>query len=127
MLLFTIVPLVELAILIKVAQWTSLAFTLVLVIITGIVGAALAKQQGAAVWARFSRTMQQGIMPADEIIEGIMIFVAGALLVTPGILTDITGFAILVPHTRHALRDIIKRKVRRAIDENKVHVSYRRF
>ncbi len=123
-LLFTVVPLIELALLIKFAEWTSLSATILLVIATGVIGGILAKYEGLAVLRRLSLNLQQGIMPADELIEGVMIFIAGAFLITPGILTDLTGFLILNPPTRRILRDWIKAKISRAIEENRINIYF---
>ena len=123
-LLFTLVPLIELALLIKLAQWTSLTTTLLLVIATGIVGGILAKYEGIAVWRRLWLNLQQGIMPTDELIEGLLIFIAGALLITPGILTDLTGFLILIPLTRTMIRNWIKQKIQRAINQKRINIYF---
>ncbi|MCD6385671.1 FxsA family protein [Candidatus Sumerlaeota bacterium] len=123
-LLFTLVPLIELALLIKLAQWTSLTTTLLLVIATGILGGILAKYEGIAVWRRLWLNLQQGIMPTDELIEGLLIFIAGALLITPGMLTDLTGFLILIPLTRTMLRNWIKQKIQRAINQNRINIYF---
>lgn len=126
-LLFTVVPIIELAILIKLAQWTSLIATLLLVIATGIVGGILAKYEGIAVWRRLWVNLQQGIMPTDELIEGVLIFIAGALLITPGLLTDVTGFLILIPFSRALLRNWIKQKIQRAIEQNRINIFFSGF
>ena len=125
--LFTIIPLVELVILLKFAQMTSVGMTLVVVIVTGVIGGVMAKSEGLAVWRRFLHNMQHGIMPADEMVEGILILLAGALLITPGLLTDITGFILLAPPARKVLREKIKDKIQKAIQRGAVHISFHNY
>jgi len=100
LLLFTVVPLVELALLFWIAERTDWLFTIGLVIFTGVVGAALARHEGLRTWRAVGQKLSQGELPTDPLLDGLMILVAGALLVTPGVLTDLVGFALLVPPIR---------------------------
>jgi len=104
-LLFTIVPLVELAILIRIGQETTWWLPLVIVVLTGITGAALARWQGWQVLERIRADSRAGRVPADAMIDGFLILLAGVLLVTPGVLTDVAGVALLIP----PLRALVKR------------------
>ena len=104
-LLFTLVPLVELWLLFRIAQETSFLFTIALVLTTGVVGATLARWQGWRTMARIQDELNANRMPADAMVDGVLILVAGLLLVTPGVLTDAVGFALLVP----PLRSLVKR------------------
>ncbi len=110
-LLLTITPLVELVLLLKLAQMTSVSFTILLVIGTGIIGGILAKLEGLKVMVKIQTELSRGRLPTDPAIEGAMILVAGALLLTPGILTDALGFSFLFPPSRSILREIIKAKL----------------
>ncbi len=110
LLLFTLVPLVELALLIVVAQHTSLMFTIALVLVTGVVGAALARYEGLRCWRRVHEEIAAGRLPGDPLIDALMILVAGALLVTPGVLTDLVGFALLAPYFRRLVKNWLKRR-----------------
>lgn len=103
---------------------TSVGMTLLVVIVTGVIGGVMAKHEGMAVWRRFMHAVQHGTMPADEIVEGILILIAGALLITPGLLTDISGFVILAPPARHILREMIKRKIKSALERGTIHVTF---
>jgi UPF0716 protein FxsA len=103
-LLFTLVPLVELALLIWISQYTGLLFTISLVILTGVVGAWLAREQGLRCWLEVQRQLNAGQLPAEPLLDGLMILVAGAVLITPGVLTDAVGFALLVPPLRAMVR-----------------------
>lgn len=104
LLLFTVVPLVELALLVWIGRQTSVLFTVALVLVTGIVGAVLAKFQGWQTWWRIKLQLASGKVPGSALMDGLMILIAGTLLITPGILTDVVGFALLTPPVRAVLR-----------------------
>lgn len=100
LLLFTIVPLAELALLLWIGGRIGLLATVTLILVTGALGAALARRQGLATWRRFQEALAAGRLPGRELLEGLLILVAGALLLTPGVLTDAAGFLLLVPPAR---------------------------
>ena len=104
LLLFTVVPLVELTLLLWLAGWTSPGFALALVLTTGVLGAALARYEGLRCWRRVHEKMASGELPGDPLMDALMILVAGVLLVTPGMLTDLLGFALLVPWFRRLVK-----------------------
>lgn len=99
-LFFVLVPLVELVLLSQMLQRTGLLLTIALVLVTGVVGASLAKQQGMQAWQAIHQQMARGKTPSTEILNGVMILIAGAFLITPGILTDACGFLLLIPRMR---------------------------
>ena len=103
-LLFIAVPLTELFLLLWVSSQTSAVFTFAMVITTGMVGATVARQQGWQTWKRIQEQLAAGQAPASEMVDGLLILVAGALLITPGILTDLFGFLLLVPTGRSYLK-----------------------
>lgn len=103
-LLFVAIPLLELALLIWVGQRVGVAATISLVVITGILGASLARHQGLATLERFRRNLDRGELPHRELVDGILILLAGAVLLTPGLLTDTAGFLLLVPPVRQRVR-----------------------
>lgn len=107
MLLFVSLPLIELWLLIRVAATIELGPTILLVIVTGVVGAALARRQGLRTWVRVQQDLAAGRMPGTEIVDALLILVAGVVLITPGLVTDAIGFSLLVP----PIRSWIKRKV----------------
>lgn len=107
LLLFTAVPLIELALLVEIGRVVGLPATLALVLFTGALGAFLARGQGLATLARVQQDMAEGRMPTDALLDGLMILIAGAVLLTPGVLTDLFGFAMLTP----AFRRRVKRSV----------------
>jgi UPF0716 protein FxsA len=103
LLLFLLVPLVEIYLLIKIGGVIGAFPTVVLVVLTAVLGAALARYQGLATLQRLQATMARGEAPAIEMFEGVLLLVGALLLLTPGFLTDLLGFACLVPLTRRAL------------------------
>ena len=112
LLLFIVVPLIELALILYLAHLTSLLFTLLLVILTGILGAWLARRQGWHTLQRIQSSLGAGQMPTDAVIDAVFILVAGAMLLTPGILTDALGFVLLIPAGRKFVREFIVRRFR---------------
>lgn len=119
-LLFTLVPIVELALLIKVGQYIGVGYTLAVVIITGVVGAYLAKLQGIITLHRVQEDINQGRMPTDRLFDGVLILCSGILLLTPGFITDIIGFMGLVPFTRNWFKGWLKRKIKNMIAQGKI-------
>ena len=104
LLLLTVVPLVELVILLRLAQRFSWEATVALVIVTGILGAWLARREGLKALVRVQTDLAQGVPPVAAVVDGALILAAGLVLVTPGILTDLCGFALLVPPIRRWVR-----------------------
>lgn len=102
--LFIATPLVEIWLLMLVSARLGPTPTIGLVLITGCVGATLSKRQGLQAWQSIQRQTQQGQVPAAALVDALMIFVAGLLLITPGILTDFVGFSLLVPVFRAGIR-----------------------
>ncbi|MFO0869411.1 MAG: FxsA family protein [Pirellulales bacterium] len=99
-LLFIIVPLIELALLMILADATDWKVALALVLVTGAAGAWLVRHQGWRTLQRIRAELRAGRLPADALLDGLFILLAGGLLLTPGILTDLTGLALLFPPTR---------------------------
>lgn len=119
-LLFTIVPAVELYLLFKVGAVIGGLNAILLIILTGFVGANLARSQGLSILSRIQEKTAQGKTPGDELIEGFMIFAGGLLLLTPGILTDVLGFSLVFPLTRIFLRTLVKTYFERAIQNGSI-------
>ncbi len=123
LILFIVVPMAELALLLQIGQWVGIPATLALIVVTGAVGAYLARWQGFGVLRRLQSEMAAGRVPAEQIVDGMLILVAGAVLLTPGILTDGFGFFCLVPAGRTVLKRAIARYLRRSVQDGKVRVS----
>lgn len=99
-LFFLVVPFVEIYLLLQIGGIVGVLPTVFLVVFTAVLGAWLLRQQGFATWQRFQASLAQGAIPAYEMIEGPILLVGGALLLTPGFFTDAMGFACLIPFTR---------------------------
>jgi UPF0716 protein FxsA len=126
-LLFTLIPVVELALLVEVGGRIGVIPTIAIVLITGAVGAWLARDQGLRALRRLQQALQAAQFPGEQIIDGVVILAGGLLLLTPGFLTDIIGFCALIPGTRHLLKALVKRQVRGRMPDKRdgaVHVHY---
>ncbi len=110
-ILFALIPVIELAILIQVGTLIGVGYTVLLVIGTAIVGAYMVKLEGFNIMQRFQRNVNEGVFPSEEIFDGAMVLVSGALLLTPGIITDITGFLLVFPPSRRVIKDFLKRYI----------------
>ncbi|TKY91456.1 MAG: FxsA family protein, partial [Candidatus Methanomarinus sp.] len=108
LILFIVLPFVELYILIELGSSIGTLPTLGIVVLTGIAGAALAKHQGLSVLRRIQTEMSFGQMPEDVIFDGVLVLIGAVLLITPGILTDTTGFLLLIPVTRKIFKKYLK-------------------
>ena len=123
LLLFIVVPAVELILLIQMGRWIGTLPTVGLIVVTGIVGAYLTRQQGVQVWRRAQQEAQNGQVPGGALLEGAMILIAGAVLMTPGVLTDAFGFLLLIPQTRKLLRGVVWRQIQRFIENGRIRVG----
>lgn len=108
--LFLVIPIVEIYFLIKTGEIIGVFPTIVLVVLTAVVGAGLLRQQGLATLARFQNNISQGKLPAQEMAEGILLAVGGALLMTPGFITDAIGFLCLIPISRNYIATFVMKK-----------------
>ena len=125
-LAFTLVPVLELYLLIKIGTLMGALNTLALVILTGFAGAYLARMQGMQTMLRVRSQLQQGIMPAEDLIDAVIIFVAGIVLLTPGLLTDIAGLLLLFPTSRVYFKRWLRRKFDQWIQKTNVTVRLNR-
>ncbi|MDQ3784262.1 MAG: FxsA family protein [Actinomycetota bacterium] len=108
-LLLLLVPVVELWIILRVSGELGLGATLALLLLISVLGAWLLKQQGLQTWRRLRSTLSRGQMPANEVTDGALILLGGALLMTPGFLTDAFGIVLLLPPTRAAVKGAARR------------------
>lgn len=123
LLLFTAVPLVELYLLIEVGSVLGGFQTILLVLGTGVLGAFLARMEGLRTLGQIHRNLNRGVVPAEEMVDGVIILAAGLLLVTPGILTDACGFLMLVPAARTAFKRWLRRRFDRAAANVHIHTQ----
>jgi UPF0716 protein FxsA len=108
LLLFILTPTIELWLLMLVSSRMGLTATILLVLVTGTIGATLARRQGLQNLRAIQSATQQGQIPTTALVDSVMIFAAGLLLITPGILTDFVGFSLLVPQIRTGIRHRLK-------------------
>lgn len=106
-LLFLVVPIVELFVIVQVAQGVGIGETILLLIAVSLIGAWLVKRQGLAVWQQFNATLSRGQVPHKEIVDGALVLFAGALMLTPGFVTDALGVLLLLPPTRAVVRNVL--------------------
>ena len=122
-LLFTLVPAIELYLIIRVGSVIGAFNTILIILFTGVLGAYYARQQGFRVVTSIQEKMQHGTVPGEEMVNGAMLLVGGALLITPGFITDFLGFSLIFPPTREAIKVTVKAWLERRIREGKVVVT----
>jgi UPF0716 protein FxsA len=120
-LLFVATPLSELALLVYLGTVIGPWYTILIVVATGAIGAYLARNQGLATLARIRSSIQQGVIPSRELLEGALILAGGLLLLTPGVITDAVGFLVLIPLSRRAIARYLLALVRRRIERGAIH------
>jgi UPF0716 protein FxsA len=110
--IFVLIPLAELYVLLEVVgPALGAPLTIALLVADSLAGAWLMKSQGRAVWARFNETLREGRIPAREIVDGVLVIFGGAFLITPGFITDVLGFLLLIPITRRLFRGTLQRRL----------------
>lgn len=122
-LAFSIVPALEIYILIKVGSAIGALNTLGLVLLSAMIGAWLARTQGLRTMLRLRENLNQGIMPAEEILDAFLILAAGLTLLTPGFITDALGLTLLFPPSRMAFKRWLRRKFDEMVKNPNVHVT----
>jgi len=122
-LIFAVIPLIELGILIKIGTVIGTLNTIMLVILTAAIGAYMVRMEGIGVLSRIQQSMQDGQFPAEELINGAMVLVAGALLLTPGVFTDLIGFLMVIPVSRNVIKKLIKQYIEKKISSGDIHIN----
>lgn len=120
--LFIVTPLVELLLLIEIGKAIGTLEVILLTIVTGVAGAALAKSQGLSVLRKTQQEMAEGRMPASNLIDGVMILIGGILLLTPGVLTDLLGLFLLIPWTRILMKKLLMKWMTHKIRKGQIHI-----
>jgi UPF0716 protein FxsA len=113
--LFVFVPLLDLAILVRLGGLLGFWPTIALVVVTGTVGAILARSQGLRVLTGIRTEMSVGQVPSSRLFDGLLVLIGGTLLLTPGLLTDLVGFLLLLPPSRAWVKGILRRRVERMV------------
>jgi len=127
-IIFVLVPVIEIALFIQAGDWFGLGPTLFMIVLTAVIGVSLLRQQGLSTLYKAQQKMNQGELPAQEMVEGIMLAVAGALLITPGFFTDTVGFLLLIPvFRRYLFNQVLKNKVNMHVPNNHSHFYDQHF
>jgi UPF0716 protein FxsA len=122
-LAFTLIPVAEIYVLIKIGGYIGAFNTVLMVILTAFAGAYLAQLQGMQTMLRIRANLQQGLMPKDEMVDAVIIFVAGIFLLTPGFITDLAGLLLLLPATRQHFKRFLKYKLDQYVKNQEIHIS----
>src|SRR3954454_19378779 len=122
-LLFIVLPFVEILILVKIGMLTNILVPIAIVILTGVVGTALARREGWKVLERIREDVRTGQMPADSLIDGFLVLLAGILFVLPGVLTDVVGIVLLFPPTRSLVKRGVAAWFRRHVQVHTIHTQ----
>jgi len=125
LLLFTLVPLIELVLLIEIGQEIGLWNTIAIVVLTGFIGAALARSEGFGIISRIQNELASGQLPGDSLIDGALVLAGALLLLTPGLITDAFGFALLLPFSRAFVKIYLKKYFNQKINTGEIHVNYK--
>lgn len=115
LILLLIVPIAELWVIVQVADQIGVLYTLLLLLLVSVAGARLLKQQGLATWDRMQASLRRSEMPTKEVTDGALILLGGALLLTPGFLTDVVGLLLLIPLTRGAVKSVFRSMLARRV------------
>ena len=110
-LLFVAVPIAELYVIIKVGQAIGVWWTIALLIADSLLGSLLMRMEGRVAWRRFNAALHEGRVPAREVLDGALVIFGGALLLTPGFLSDLLGLLLLLPPTRALVRGVLARRL----------------
>lgn len=121
---FAIIPVMEIYVLVKMGSVIGTLNTIILVLISAFIGASLARSQGAATMQKVRESMDQGRMPAEELLDAFMIFGAGLTLLTPGFITDTLGILLLIPFTRKYIKSWLRKNLQEWMKKPNVHVHY---
>ena len=123
-LLFTLLPALELSLLIAIGSRVGVLPTLALILLAGVAGASLARREGMRVWLSVNRELSAGRMPAGELMEAFLVLIAGVLLVTPGVITDLLGVALLIPPVRRIVSAFVMHRLAAAVAAGHVQVVH---
>jgi UPF0716 protein FxsA len=123
LLAFTVVPFIELYLLLAIGREVGFWPTVGGVLFTGVVGAWLAKKEGLRVLRRWQESLAQGHMPEEGLVGGVLVLVGGVLLVSPGVLTDVVGLFLLFPPTRRVIAALVRRRLERRMAAGTLRVT----
>jgi UPF0716 protein FxsA len=122
LILIIVIPALEIGVLLLSGKTIGVIPTVLLIILTGVVGAWLAKKQGIETFKKAQQQMQYGQIPGEAIIDGLCILVGGLFLFSPGFVTDLTGILLLFPKSRNLIKPVLLRIIRKMIDRNQITI-----
>ena len=123
-LVFVVTPIVELAVIVQVAGSTGVMNTIGLLVLVSLVGAWLVRREGLGILRRAQAELAEGRMPGRELVDGLLVLLAGALMLTPGFVTDTVGLALLLPPVRAVLRMVATRRLSRSVDTGRTRWTF---
>jgi len=124
LMIFILIPLIELYFLLEISQFIGVFTTVMIIVFTGAAGVSIARRQGYQVVNNIRSNLNAGKMPTDDLISALLILIGGVTLLTPGFLTDITGFLLILPGSRDLIAALVKKYFLKYVKENKVEVHY---
>lgn len=125
LLAFTLIPVAEIYVFIKLGGSIGALNTIVIIILTAFAGAYLARMEGTRTLLQIRASLDQGVMPAEEMVDALIIFLAGVVLLTPGFITDAAGLLLLIPASRGWFKKLIRKKLEGSLDRNHIDITFR--
>jgi len=124
LVIFVGMPIAEIYVIVQSGRAIGFLNTVALLLIISAVGAWLVKHQGLRVWRRFNEQVQRGAVPSKEIADGVMLLIAGALMLAPGFITDVIALSLMLPPVRAVVRALVERRSRRRHERGRITVTY---
>lgn len=112
-LMFTVIPFIEVTLLLQLSKYLGVGSTIFMVLFSGVVGAYFVRREGFSIWFKLQKELQEGQVPSDQIFNGLLLLIAGIVLVTPGLLTDMLGYFLIIPYTREIVKKIIVNHIKK--------------
>jgi len=125
LLAFTLIPVAEIYVFIKLGGSIGALNTIVIIILTALAGAYLARMEGTRTLLQIRASLDRGVMPAEEMVDALIIFLAGVVLLTPGFITDAAGLLLLIPASRGWFKKLIRKKLEGSLDRNHIDITFR--
>ena len=123
-IIFTIIPVLELYLIIKVGGMIGAMNTVLIILVTAIIGASLTKSQGLIVLSKIQQALNEGRIPGNELLHGLMILIGGATLLTPGFITDLIGLSMLIPHVRDFYIKIAQKIIKKRVETGRWDITF---
>ena len=122
-LAFALLPVAEIYVLIEVGSVIGSLNTVAIILLTAVVGGYLARTEGMRTYQQIQTHLQRGVIPRNEIVDALLIFAAGIVLLTPGFITDVAGLTLLFPPTRVPIREFLKRRFKNKMDRTTIEIN----